>query len=267
MAVSGVRNGPSDGNHVFRARTPGDNRREISSIKPDFTVEMRAFIGDERFPIGLGHIPSHALRGLRAAHQIGIGFLVGGHEARTCTAFNRHVADRHATFHRQSADGFAGIFHDVAGAACGADFADDGQNDIFRGHAGRQFAVDRDAHILGLGLDQRLGREHMLDFRGADTMRQCAERAMRRGVAVAADDGGAGQREALLGSDDVDDALALIELVEIFDAKFAGVFGQGCNLRRRFRIRNAMRTVRCWHVMVDHGQRLFRRANLAARHA
>ena len=87
---------------------------------------MRAFIGDERFPIGLGHIPRHALGCLRATHQIGIGFLVRCHEACARAAFNRHVADGHATFHRQSADGFAGIFHDMAGAACGADFADDG---------------------------------------------------------------------------------------------------------------------------------------------
>jgi hypothetical protein len=63
-------------------------------------------------------------------------------------------------------------------------------------------------HVLGLLLDQRLGGEHMLDLRRADAVRQRAEGAVRRGVAVAADDGHAGQREALLGADDVDDALA-----------------------------------------------------------
>ncbi len=80
-------------------------------------------------------------------------------------------------------------------------------------------AVDLDQHVLGLLLDQRLGRQHMLDLRGADAMGQRAEGAMRRGVAVAADDGGAGQGEALLGADDVDDALALVALVEILDAE------------------------------------------------
>jgi hypothetical protein len=74
----------------------------------------------------------------------------------------------------------------------------------------RQAAVDTHQHVLGLLLDQRLGGEHMLDFGGADAVRQRAERAMRRGVAVAADDGHARQREALLGADDVDDALALV---------------------------------------------------------
>jgi hypothetical protein len=77
--------------------------------------------------------------------------------------------------------------------------------------------------FLAFFLDQRLRRQHMLDLGGADAEGQRAERAMGRGVAVAADDGGAGQREALLGADDVDDALALVELVEIFDAEFLGV--------------------------------------------
>jgi len=61
-------------------------------------------------------------------------------------------------------------------------------------------------------------------------VRERAERAMRRGVAVTADDGGAGQRKTLLGADDVDDALALVELVVIFDAEFLGVLGQRLDL-------------------------------------
>jgi hypothetical protein len=48
----------------------------------------------------------------------------------------------------------------------------------------------------------------MLDLGRADAMRQRAEGAMRRGVAVAADDGHAGQGPALFGADDVHDALA-----------------------------------------------------------
>jgi hypothetical protein len=72
-----------------------------------------------------------------------------------------------------------------------------------------QLAIDLDQHVLGLLLDQRLGGEHVLDFRRADAVRQRAERAVRRGVAVAADDGHAGQGKALLGADDVHDALTL----------------------------------------------------------
>ena len=63
----------------------------------------------------------------------------------------------------------------------------------------------------------------MLDLGGADAVRKGTEGAMRRGMGVAADDRRAGQGEALLGADDVDDALALVELVEILDAEVLGV--------------------------------------------
>ncbi len=66
--------------------------------------------------------------------------------------------------------------------------------------------------------------------RRADAVRQRAEGAVRRGVAVAADDGGAGQGEALLRPDDVDDALTAVELAEIFDAELARVLGQRLDL-------------------------------------
>jgi len=57
-----------------------------------------------------------------------------------------------------------------------------------------------------------------------------AERAVGGGVAVAANDGGAGQREALLGTDDVHDALTLVELVVIFDAELFRVLRHHPNL-------------------------------------
>ncbi len=67
-------------------------------------------------------------------------------------------------------------------------------------------------------------------------MRQRAERAMGGGVAVAADDGGSRQREALLGSDHVDDTLPLVELVVIFDAEFPGVLRHHPHLLDAFRV-------------------------------
>ena len=70
---------------------------------------------------------------------------------------------------------------------------------------------------------QRLGREHMLDLAGADAERERAERAMRRGMAVAADHRGARQGEALLGPDDVDDALLGRDRVDIGDAELGDV--------------------------------------------
>ena len=63
----------------------------------------------------------------------------------------------------------------------------------------------------------------MLDFAGADAERERAERAMRGGVGIAADDGRARQRPALLGPHDMHDALADIVHGQIFDAEFVRV--------------------------------------------
>ena len=171
--------------------------------------------------MALRHLQGAALRRARAALDVVEGLLVGRDQAGAGAALDRHVADGHAPFHGQRLDRLAGIFDDMAGAAGGADLADDGEDDVLGGDAVGQLAVDAHPHVLGLVLDQRLGGEHMLDLGGADAVRQRAEGAVGRGVAVAADDGRAGQGEALLRPDDVDDALALVELVVIFDAEIA----------------------------------------------
>ena len=127
-----------------------------------------------------------------------------------------------------------------------------------------QVAVDDDAHVLGFGLDQRLRRQHMLDFRRADAVGERAKRAMRRGVAVAAHDGRSRQGEALLRPDDVDDALPAVELVEIFDAELGGVLGEFLDLLPALGIGDALAAVGGLDIVVDDGERLLRRAHLAA---
>ncbi len=174
---------------------------------------------EQRLPVVHRHVPGLALRRLRLALDVVEGLFVRRDQAGAGAAFDRHVADRHAAFHRQRADRLAGKFDDMAGAAGRADLADDGEDDVLGGDAVRQLAIDLDQHVLGLFLDQRLGRQHVLDLGRADAVGQRAERAMGRGVAVAADDRHARQREALLRSDDVDDALALVVLGIIFDAE------------------------------------------------
>ena len=60
---------------------------------------------------------------------------------------------------------------------------------------------------LRLALQQALRGQHVLHLAGADAERQRAECAVRRRVAVAADDGHAGLRQSLLRTDHVHDAL------------------------------------------------------------
>src|SRR5437867_3306134 len=128
----------------------------------------------------------------------------------------------------------------MAGAAGGADLADDGEDDVLGGDAVLQPAVDADAHVLGLLLDQRLGGEHVLDLAGADAVGERPEGAMGGGVRVAADDGSARQREALLGTDHMYDALAAVALMVVLDAEVARVLRERLNLQRRFRIVDAL---------------------------
>ena len=69
------------------------------------------------------------------------------------------------------------------------------------------------------------------------------------------------------GSDHVHDALALVVFVEIFDAEIARVFREHRDLLGAFRIRIGQRAVGGRHVVVDNGERLFRRAHFAPRQA
>jgi hypothetical protein len=211
--------------------------------------------------------PRFTFGGLRPVLQERVGLLVRRDETGARAALDRHVAHRHTAFHRQRGKRFAKVFQHMAGAAGGADLADDRQDDVLGGDAVGQFAVDDGAHVLRLVLDQRLRRQNMLDLGGTDAVCQRPERAVRRGVAVAAHDGGAGQGKTLLGADDVADALALVEAAVVLDAEIPGVLFHHPDLLGRLRIRIGQVAVGGRDVVVDHGERLFRRADLAPRGA
>ena len=102
----------------------------------------------------------------------------------------------------------AAVLDDVADAAAGADAADDGEDDVLGGDAGGQVAVDGDGHPPRAQLRERLGGQDVLHLARADAEGQRPEGAVGGGVGVAAHDRHAGLGEALLGADDVHDALA-----------------------------------------------------------
>ena len=66
----------------------------------------------------------------------------------------------------------------------------------------------RTSIVFGRDCGQRLRREHVLDLGGADPERERAERAVRGGVRVAADDRHPRLRQPELGPHHVDDPLA-----------------------------------------------------------
>lgn len=63
----------------------------------------------------------------------------------------------------------------------------------------------------------------MLNLAGTDAKSQGAKGAVCGGMAVTADDSGAGEGEALLGSNDMDNSLALIAQAEICQTKLLDV--------------------------------------------
>ena len=69
---------------------------------------------------------------------------------------------------RHGPDRTAGIFDGIAGAAGGADMADQSEDEILRRDAERHPAVEHDTHGLGPALDDGLGRQHMRELAGAD---------------------------------------------------------------------------------------------------
>src|SRR3546814_414789 len=89
--------------------------------------------------------------------------------------------------------------------------------EILRMDMRRQRALDRHSHVARAALADRLRREHMFDLRRPDPEGERPERAVGRGVAVAADDRHPGLRTSLLGPDDMDDAAARIAHREILD--------------------------------------------------
>ena len=101
---------------------------------------------------------------------------------------------------------------------------------------GRQLALEADAHRARPCLGQALRREHVLDLRRADAERERAERAVRRGVAVAADDRHPRLRQPELRADHVDDPFAAAAGREERNAELLAVAAQGVELRLGERI-------------------------------
>ena len=215
--------------------TYGLQRRGVDG---DLLVEGRVVVGGERAPVVDRGVPVGALGREGAAFEIRERRVVGGDQPGARPGLDRHVADRHAALHRERTDRLAAVFDDRSDPAAGADPLDDREHDVLGGHAGGQVALDRDRHGAGRALGERLGREDVLDLARPDPERKGTERAVGRGVAVAADDGHPRLGEALFGSDHVDDSLPGIAHPEQANAELGAVLGEDLDLAPRDRIRD-----------------------------
>ena len=85
-----------------------------------------------------------ALRRELATFEVRERRVVGRDHPGARAGLDRHVADRHAPFHRQRADRRPAVLDDRADAARGAEAVDDREHDVLRGDARGQRAVDGD---------------------------------------------------------------------------------------------------------------------------
>src|SRR5229473_733283 len=95
----------------------------------------------------------------------------------------------------------------------------------------------------------------MLDLAGTDAKGQCTQRAMGRGMRVAAHNGHPGQGQSLLRSDDVHDPLPRIGHIIQGQAKFLRVPFHGGQALLALFIHHVQHAPSWdgWHIMVKHG--------------
>ena len=152
----------------------------------------------------------------------------------------------------------------MAGAAGGADVADDGEDQVLGPDALAQRPLDLELERLGAALDQGLRRHHVLHLGGADADGEGAEGAVGGGMGIAANDGHAGLGHALFGADDVDDALADVVHAPVFETEFATVPLQRLDLDAGYLLGDAGGAVAGRHVVVGHRDDGFGPAHRAA---
>ena len=146
----------------------------------------------------------------------------------------------------------------MPGPAGRADAADHAEDQVLGIHTDRRLAGDGDPHGFRSALEQRLRGEHVLDLAGADPESERAERAMGRGVTVAADDRRAGQREPLFGTDDVHDSLPSIQQRQIRDRELPDIVLERGNLQASGFVRNSANPAFGRNVVIGDRQRQFR---------
>ena len=106
-------------------------------------IEICIGIRMQSIPIRYSSVPLFSFRRIAAAFDVFNSFVIHRHHAHARAGFNRHVADGHAPFNRHVAEHLAAEFNGMAGAASCADFTDNRQHHVFRGHALTQLAARR----------------------------------------------------------------------------------------------------------------------------
>ena len=104
---------------------PGDLRRDVGGVSSIVVSNFAPGSVVSCFHRSTASAESFAARDERAAFEVSESGFVRRDHSGARAAFDGHVADGHAAVHGKFADGFAGVFDHVTGAAADADLADD----------------------------------------------------------------------------------------------------------------------------------------------
>ena len=140
------------------------------------------------------------------------------------------------------------------------------QRQVLGCHAVAQLARDFDRHVLHLARPQGLRGQNMFDFRRADAVRERPERAMRRGMAIAADNRHARLSPPLFRADNMDDAIIDVPHWKELNAVLGDISRQGSELVARGFVLDTAQTLRlilCGRVVISDGQCQIRSAHTA----
>src|ERR1700722_333052 len=236
VQVIDFRHSPGHRGYHARIRTPSHERGKLRAINLDHLVEHRPRVARQATPILDRLLPVSILGRESFSLHIGDRSLVGRDHSRSGSGLDAHVAQRHAPFHRKSAHRRTRVFDDMPGSAIGSDLSDDSQRQIFRGHAICQLSAHVNLHRLWRLLRETLSRQHVLDFRSTNTEGQRAERSVRAGMAISADNGHSRLRQPQLRTDHMHDALVRRIHIKQADSELLAITLQGCDLLRRDQI-------------------------------
>ena len=128
------------------------------------------------------------------------------------------------------------------------------ENHVLGIDSGQELSADLDAAHLQFAQRHSLRREHVADLRRADAERNRPERPVRARMRVTARDRRARLRNALLGPDDVHDALLAACAVEKRDARRGAILAQLFHHGLRERIAVGLSKLISRHDVVDCGK-------------
>ena len=115
LGSGGIREGNSVLNACHHAGTgsPTDSRRDVGGVDRKLTVEDCSFFGYKFRPVRYRFVPCGSSWREAAALEIGEGSGVGCDHAGTSSSLDAHIADGHAAFHREGADGRTCVLDDI----------------------------------------------------------------------------------------------------------------------------------------------------------